>query len=86
MSDDIHDKARRMIDEGKNTITAGVPGEQAIAKWESGGVVVRQMPDDEHGLLRISIGGLPNKGYLVFRGDRGQCRALLKRALRALEK
>lgn len=82
-------KAERMTEEGKNTITAGAEGEELLAKYTSDRVSVKKLPDDEHGILRISIGGILDGrpgpwGYLVFRGDKDKVRKLLQRALRAL--
>ena len=46
------------------------------------------MPDDEHGVLRMSIGGGDNLpvtlNYCVVRGGIGQCIELLEKALKAL--
>jgi len=70
------------------TITAGKPGEKELGRWEHGGIQVVHRPDDEQGILRISIGGghdTPvNLNYCTFRGDRGKCIDLLKKALKAL--
>ncbi len=80
-ADDIHEKKLSQI-------TGGVEGEQSLAEWSANDVGVRQLPDDRHGILRISIGGgstpLP-LNYCVFRGDRVKCIDLLQKALRALE-
>ena len=68
-------------------ITAGKPGEKALAEWEHDGLQVRQMPDDEQGILRISVGGgvsWANIEYCVFRGDRTQCAYRLEQAAKAL--
>ena len=85
----LRTKAEAMVAAGESQITAGKPGEQARAEYRRAGVSVRHLPDDEHGILRISIGGHPDQpmdsSYLVFRGDRGQCQSLLRRALKALE-
>lgn len=70
-------------------ITGGTDGELVLAEWESNSVHVKQRPDDPQGILRISIGGgddLPvSLNYLVFRGNRGKCVDLLRKALKALE-
>ena len=85
----LEEKADRMVANGASMITAGVEGEKALAEWQFKSVGVRHMPEDEHGILRISIGGgehIPIPlDYCVFRGDRGQCVDLLRRALKALE-
>lgn len=86
--DDLKRKASRMKADGKSTIAGGAEGELPIEQWDSHGVAVRKMPDDEHGILRISIGGGDTPvgvNYCVFRGDHGQCIDLLRRALAALE-
>lgn len=74
--------------EGKSRITGGRDGEEILSQWDHGGVSVRHLPDDEHGILRISIGGGQTPvplNYLVFRGDHTQCVDLLRKALAALE-
>lgn len=74
---------------GQSQITAGKPGEEALATWKANGVSIRHMPPDEQGILRISIGGgddLPVPlNYLVFRGEHAKCINLLRAALKALE-
>lgn len=74
---------------GKARITGGADGEPVLCEWKSCGVSVRQLPDDEHGILRISVGGGETPvplNYLVFRGDHSRCVDLLRKALRALER
>lgn len=74
--------------EGTGKITAGVEGEPVLAEWSYGKVFVTQRPDDPQGILRISIGGGDTPiglNYLVFRGKRGECVDLLRKALKALE-
>ena len=84
----LEEKADRMQSAQKSEITAGKQGEPVLAEWKANGVDVRQRPPDEHGILRISIGGgatpLP-LNYCVFRGDHGACVDLLRMALVALE-
>lgn len=74
---------------GKSKITGGVDGEPILMEWTANDIYIRQMPADQQGVLRVSIGGgdhLPvTVNYLTFRGDRGQCIDLLRRALTALE-
>jgi len=64
-------------------------GDPPIEEWETKDFTVQQLPDDEHGILRISIGGgdtpLPIN-YLVFRGDHSKCVDLLRKALKSLER
>lgn len=86
---ELEKKAERMVEAGESQITAGKPGEKPTTEYKRAGVLVRQMPDDEHGVLRISIGGHPDapfdSSYVVFRGNRGAVQSLLRRALKALE-
>lgn len=84
----LKQRATEAENRGDGTITAGKPGEVALAVWDYGTMRVRHMPPDEQGILRISIGGghtpIP-LDYCTFRGDRGQCIALLEKALEALK-
>ena len=85
----LREKADRMGAKGTSSITAGELNEEPICEWQgSNGVHCRKMPDDEHGVLRISVGGgehLPvTLNYCVIRGGTGQCIELLERALKAL--
>lgn len=86
--DSLRVKAERLQREEKSSLTGGRPGETILGEWSSGGVTVRQLPADEHGVLRISIGGGPQTpvplDYCVFRGERQQCVDLLRRALGAI--
>ena len=80
---ELEEKAKKMTDEGASEITAA----PALLEWKHGRVTVRQLPDDEHGILRISIGGGDTplgEDYCTFRGDREQIVALLNRAHGAL--
>lgn len=85
----LEQRAEQIKSEGKSKITAGVDGEPVVSEWKHDGIFVRQMPDDPQGILRISVGGgdhLPvTVNYMTFRGSRGQCVDLLRRALKALE-
>lgn len=82
-------KANQLHAEGKSSITGGLPsGEEVLHEWKARGITVRQLPDDEHGILRISIGGGETPvgvNYLVFRGKHSQCVDLLRKALIALQ-
>ena len=81
-------KERAAEDEPLSQITAGKEGEPTLAKWNYGGVSIRQLPPDEQGILRISIGGGETPvplNYLVFRGSHGACVDLLRKSLAALE-
>lgn len=54
----LRGKADKMGAKGTSSITAGELNEEPICEWKgSNGVHCRKMPDDEHGVLRISIGG-----------------------------
>src|SRR3990167_4441942 len=88
--DSLRNKADQMQADGKSNITGGEDGEQALAAWKSHGVHVKHLPDDEHGILRISVGGGTETpillNYLVFRGNYEACVSLLEQALRALKR
>ena len=70
-------------------ITMGKPGERALSEWPHGQLQIRQMPEDEQGILRISVGGgihYAHIDYCVFRGDRTRCAYLLEEAAKALRR
>ena len=50
-------RADDMVRDKQSENTAGKEGEEPLAEWKHKGVSVRHMPDDEQGILRISIGG-----------------------------
>lgn len=85
----LESKADRMAAAGQSKIAGGEEGEQPLAEWQHKGVCCRHMPPDEHGILRISIGGGQDTpielNYCVFRGNRGHCIDLLRKALKAME-
>lgn len=86
---ELRGKADRMGAKGTSSITAGELNEDPICEWRgSNGVHCKKMPDDEHKILRISIGGgehLPvTLNYCVVRGGVGQCIELLEKAIAAL--
>lgn len=84
----LKDRAAKMEREGLSQIASGKRGEQALAKYDAQGVHVRKMPDDEQGILRISIGGgIPsvNVNYCTYRGDRQRCIEMIEKALGALK-
>lgn len=87
--DELQRRAEHIKGEGRSQITGGKEGEESQAEWKSHGVNVRQLPDDDQGILRISIGGGANLpvavNYCVFRGERSRCIDLLRKALKALE-
>lgn len=75
---------------GLSQIAGGKPEEPVLEEWESNGVHVRHLPDDEQQILRISIGGgglaAVEHNYCVFRGPHGACVDLLRKVLRAMER
>lgn len=86
----LKQKADKMTLEGKNTIAVGKPEEHPLTEYDSeNGVFVRRMPEDEHGIIRVSVGGgdnLPVKGdYCTFRGNAKQAVKLLHKAIQAIE-
>jgi hypothetical protein len=83
--DSLKQKAAKMKAAKKSEIAGS---DDVIEEWKSNGVGVRKLPDDEHGVLRISIGGGDTPvgvNYCVFRGDHSACVDLLRKALKALE-
>lgn len=82
--------ARKMMAEGRASITAGAPGEQALGEGHVGHFYLCRMPGDPLGILRISIGEGPVEplqgpgAYLVYRGDVQDVLDLLMRACHAL--
>lgn len=87
--DQLRERADKAKDAAASTITAGAAGEQPLAAWKaSNGIHCRHMPDDEQGILRISVGGgdhLPvTLNYVTVRGKVGDCIALLQKAIDAL--
>ena len=85
--DRLRDRAAKMKRDKASEITAGKEGEEPLATWNAHNVQCQHLPDDEQGVLRISIGGgrtpVP-MNYCVIRGDLGQCIELLERAIVAL--
>lgn len=72
----------------RNIVTAGKEGEPALEKWNACSTAVQKLPDDERGILRISVGGDGDQRigyYCVFRGDRHKCLKALRKAVAALE-
>ncbi len=86
----LEERADGAVAAGASQIASGAPGEEPLDGWEAHGVQVCQLPPDEQRILRISIGGGPVTpvavNYCTFRGDRGHCVELLRRALRAMER
>jgi len=87
--DSLRDKADRMQAAGLSSIAGGKPEEEVLAEWKSHKVSVRHLPDDEHGILRISIGESEEPlplAYCTFRGAHNACCNLLRKALAAMER
>jgi len=85
--DSLKRKAEKMREAGLSEITGGRPDEEELARWQYNGTHVIKRPDDEHGILRVSIGGGEHLDgdYCVFRGDAIKCRCLLQRAIEAMD-
>jgi hypothetical protein len=85
----LQNKADKMVAEKRSVITAGEDGETPLARWKARGLTVTQLADDEHGILRISIGGGDGTplelAYCTFRGRHSKCVDLLRKALVALQ-
>lgn len=87
--DRLRERAENAEKAAASIIAAGNSGERPLIKWKgSNGIHCMKLPEDEQGILRVSIGGgehLPvTLNYLTYRGDTGQCIALLEKALAAL--
>lgn len=88
--DSLEKKANKLVSEKKSTITAGEEDELPLTEYSATNEVhVKRLPEDKHGIIRISAGGgdnLPVKcNYVVFRGNPKQTIQLLRKALAALE-
>ena len=62
--------------------------QRVLEQWTHDRIRVQMLPEDEQGVLRVSIGGHPEikpSEYCNFRGDQGRCIALLERALKAMK-
>ena len=87
--DRLTNRAAESMLKGQSQITAGKQGEEPIATWKAtNGIHAKWMPEDEQGILRISVGGGDNlpvpMNYLTIRGGVGECIALLEKAIAAL--
>ena len=85
----LRERAEETSQKGGSTIAAGTENEIPMATWKADGFHVRHLPDDEQGILRISIGGgnhLPVPlNYCSIRGPVGRCIELLENAIKALK-
>lgn len=88
--DQLQAKAERMVAEGKSKIAGGDLKEEPLAEWKckENGMWIRHMPDDEHDIIRVSVGGgdhLPvTMNYCTIRGTVGQAIQMLEKAIVAL--
>ena len=85
----LMERADEAVDKRLSEITTGKAGEEPITSWRAFGVECVQLPPDEQGILRISIGGghpHVELNYCNFRGDTGKCIALLEKALKAMRR
>ena len=84
----LQERAKAAAEAKASLITVGSDKEKPLAGWEHGGIQVRHLPDDEQGILRISIGGGDHTpvvlNYCTIRGSVGECIKLLERAIEAL--
>ena len=79
-------RAVKMSEKGENLLTAGRDGESVLLEEHRNGVLIRRLPADPDGVLRISIGApewADDQAYLVFRGDPNRVRSLLHQTMAA---
>jgi hypothetical protein len=82
--DELRLKSEMLEELGKNRVT----NDRVIEEWTKHGMRVQMLPDDPHGVLRISIGGhadIKPSEYCSFRGDQGRCIKLLEKALKLMK-
>lgn len=86
--DRLEQRAMDTLARKASQIASGKDSEDPVDAWRGvGGIGVVKLPNDEQGILRISVGGgIPSEGgdYCSFRGNRLACAALLERAARSL--
>lgn len=81
----LEEKADEMTRKRENEITAGRKGENQLAEWTHERLQVTRLPNDDLGVLRISVGGIPDgTAYCNFRGDPESCLEVLERAAVAM--
>ncbi len=83
----LQERAEQMVRDKASEITAGKPGEITLRSYEAtNGVHVKQLPEDEQKIFRVSIGGheIESISYCVYRGDPGKCAELLDNAAKAI--
>lgn len=87
--DELEERAAKLRSLGASQITGGTDGEPVLAEWQAqNGMYCVRRPDDEQGILRISVGGgvqTVDVNYCVYRGDLAKCLHLLRMAICALE-
>lgn len=82
----LQQRATTMEEKQQATITAGKPGEIVLKHWKYDNMYVMKLPNDQQGILRVSVGGgRAEVDYVSFRGDRARCALLLERAAKALK-
>lgn len=85
--DRLRGRAKAMAGAKVCEITAGKEGEPVLDEWQFGRLYVVQRPDDEQGVLRISVGGgvaSQDIDYCVIRGNPSECAFLLETAAKAI--
>lgn len=83
----LEERAESMSERQASIIAGGKPGEVALDEFFINGIGFRQLPPDEQGILRISIGGgspVVNVNYCVYRGDKLACINLIRSVLKGL--
>lgn len=84
----LQERAEKSMKHKMAKITAGEDGEPVIDSFDRNGFCCVQRPDDEQGILRISVGGgsgvIMDDQYCVFRGDRTRCAYMLEQAAKSL--
>ena len=80
----LQPKAEKMRVAGESEIASGKSGEEALESWKHGKAHVEKYNDDEHGVIRVSVGGCPDFVYCNFRGNRSQAIAAVRVALAGL--
>lgn len=86
----LQERAGEVYAKAGSTIASPSSGEVIEREWQAFGVHCSELPADEQGILRISIGGGPHTpiqlNYCTFRGSHADCVDLLRKALKAMER
>ncbi len=83
----LETRAESMKRDRLSEITGGKEDEPVLDEWDVGDLHVVHRPDDEQGILRVSVGGgsqILKLDYCVFRGNRTACAYMLEQAAKAL--